>query len=140
MFKFKYSRGSNNYEHELPAPIEISFEEEKIAKSGTGRSANNGSMTLEYLGIATKINIKWDLLPTSKDFNNLYKILTYLPDFFYFVYTNAEGELEELECYNNKWSYSVFRALNDGMYYRGLTTSFTSKDLKEISESEPTLL
>lgn len=139
-FKFKYTRNGTQYEHILPAPIECTIEEEKVAKEGTGRSGNTGSMSIEYLGLATIINIAWDLLPSTKEYRNLYMILKYLPDFFTFVYPAPDGNnAREVECYNNKWSIKYFRIKQNNTYFRGLTTKFTSKNLENILDTEPVL-
>lgn len=139
-FKFIYERNGTTYTHAIPAPIECSIDEEKIAKEGSGRSGNTGSMSLEYLGIQTAVNLAWDLLPNSKDYINLYKILKSLPDFFTFVYPSPNGNnAEQLECYNNKWNISFFKITSTNTYFRGLNTRFISVNLSPIENIEPVL-
>lgn len=142
MFKFKYTRdGVNFIEHELPAPLPFTFDAEKIAKAGTSRNAQTGEMFLNYIGIAEKITLKWDLLPNTKAFTNLYRILEALPDFFFFIFPHPNGEgAYELECYNNLWSVNAFLFTANDKFYRGLSTTFVSKNLKTIPSTEPVLV
>ena len=141
MYKFRYTReNGQTYTHSLPAPVECTIEEEKVAKEGSGRSSNDGTMTLEYLGIASVVNIKWGLMPGTKEYINLYKILEALPDFFTFIYPSPNGDNEfELECYNSKWSIQTFRIRSEKVYFTGLTTKFISRDLRPLNDDEPIL-
>ena len=139
-YKFRYERNGKIYTHLLPNPVNCDIDYEKVAKEGSGRSGNSGTMSLEYLGLATIIKMSWDLMPEEKQYRNLIKILESLPDFFTFIYPSPDGDLtKEIECYNNKWSISIFKIKNNNAYFRGLVTTFTSKDLQEITDLEPIL-
>lgn len=142
MYKFRYTReNGQTYTHNLPAPVECNIEEEKVAKEGSGRSSNDGTMVLEYLGIASVVDIKWGLMPNTKEYTNLYRILESLPDFFTFIYPSPNGDKSfELECYNSRWNIQTFKIRAENIYFTGLTTKFVSKDLRPINDEEPILL
>ena len=140
-YKFKYIRNGTTYIHDLPNPVSCDIDEERVAKEGSGRGGNCGTMAIEYLGLQTAVSVYWDLLPNTKDYINLYRILESLPPFFTFIFPSPNGNnAEEIECYNSKWRVSTFKIKGNNTYFRGLTTSFISKDLKKLRNVEPELI
>lgn len=142
MFKVRYDRGGQTYEHTIPAPVQggFMFTEEKVAKEGSGRNSLTGEMFIEYIGSVSQVTLKWDLLPTSTEYHRLYKILNALPTFFTFIFPHPSGDgAYEMECYNNKISVEGWLFTKKGMYYRGLSTTFTQSGVSEIPDVEMVL-
>jgi len=141
VFKVRYDRNGTTYEHIIPAPVQGGFQfmEERVAKEGSGRNST-GEMFIEYIGSVSQINLKWDILPSTTEYQRLYRILNALPTFFTFIFPHPNGDSQfEMECYNNKINIEGWLFTKKGNYYRGLSTTFTQANATAIPVDEAIL-
>lgn len=128
------------YTHIAPpcSDFKISFAD--VDKEGSGRNSNTGEMTREKLGSYTKIDIAWDLIPNTKEYNNWYKILINLPSKVKLTFRSPQGIDDTKEFYRGDISTELYLFIKDCKIWRGLSTSFIQWNIDKYDESyEPEL-
>lgn len=97
---------------ELPAPTEITIDDEIIWSSNTGRVAS-GEMVGDVIAEKKTLNIKWDVLKESE----LKVIATNLVSGFFPISFHDNGQDYTIQSYRGTLSKEVIGRLGDGIYW-----------------------
>lgn len=129
------------YTHVAPpcSSFRISFAD--VDKDGSGRNELTGEMFRERVGSYCQIEIAWDLIPNTTEYNNWYRILTHLPPKFTAVVEMPSGEQETKEFYRTDISTELYLFVANKKIWQGLSTTFVQTILDEFDDNvEPTLI
>lgn len=124
------------YEHISPPCSSFAISFADVDKEGSGRNPATGLMERERIGYYRSIDVTYDLIPSSKEYNNWYKILTHLPPDFYIQVLTPNGNIEEIRCYRADVSTELYLFAQNYQIWRGLKTSFIQFDVTPYNESE----
>ena len=86
------------------------------------------------------LEVAWDLIPNSVEFNNWYKVLTHLPPYFYIKSLSPNGNIEEKKVYRGDISTDLYLFIKDRQIWQGLSTTFTQWDIDKYSDNEEPIL
>lgn len=145
IIKISYKRTNSqgvevNYEHIAPPCSQYKVSYADVDKEGSGRNSLTGEMFRERIGSYMLLDVAWDLIPNSKEYNNWYKILTHLPPRFYIEYLSPSGEFEKKEFYRSDISTNLYLFIKDKQIWQGLSTSFTQWNVEGYDDNyEPSL-
>lgn len=129
------------YEHEVPLCSKFDFNYADVDAEGSGRNELNGQMFRERIGHYCMLDLAWDLIPNSMEYNNWLRILTNLPTFFYAKFISPTGEILEKKFYRTDIYTSLHLFTVGTQIWTGLSTTFVQADVDKYYEySEPTLL
>lgn len=129
------------YSHVAPAcsSFKVSFAD--VDKEGSGRNSITGEMMRERIGSYMKLDLTWDLIPSTKEYNNWYRILTKLPPTFYCKLLLPSGDIQEKEFYRGDVSTNLYLFTKDRQIWKGLSTTMTQVNIDEYDDTlEPELL
>lgn len=131
-----------SYEHVLPPPTTFNPKFADVDRKGSGRNENSGEMYRDRLGYYTSVDITWDIVPNTKERQNLIKILKNLPSKIRLTYINSSGQSFSTDCYRgdiDEQLYLFIDATNN--IWKGLSTTFTDWNVLPYSEmgGEPIL-
>lgn len=107
----------------LPAPVQITVNDEIIWSSSAGRSAD-GTMLGDVIANKKNISIKWGVLQASE-----VKIISenVKPGFFTLKFED-DGETVKITCYRGTTTKEQIGKLEDGIfYYRSVSSSMIQK-------------
>lgn len=128
------------YTHIAPPCSTYKISYADVDKEGSGRNSLTGEMFRERIGSYCMIDLTWDLIPNTIEYNNWYKVLTHLPPSFYVEFLSPNGEHITKEFYRSDISTSLYLFVKDKQIWQGLSTSFTQWSLDEYDDTyEPTL-
>lgn len=83
----------------LPIPVKFTYTYSDVDKA-SGRN-DEAFMMRERIASKTKLTVKWSRPKDQKEFNRAIKLLKSLPPFFYLMYPDPDGSMEQIECYRN---------------------------------------
>ena len=126
----------NRYEHISPPCSSFSFSFADVDKEGSGRNSATGLMERERIGYYRNIDITYDLIPNTKEYNNWYKVLTHLPPDFYLQVLTPSGNIENIRCYRADVSTDLYLFSQNYQIWRGLKTSFIQFDVTPYDDKE----
>ena len=92
-------------------------------------------MFRERIGKYCSIDLTWDLIPNSDEYNKWYKILTHLPPKFKARLLMPGGEIEEKEFYRTDISTELYLWTDGKQIWRGLSTSFVQWNVDEYDDT-----
>lgn len=128
------------YTHIAPPCSNYKINYDDVDKEGSGRNSLTGEMFRERIGSYRSIDLTWDLIPNTKEYNNWYKILTHLPPSFYAKSLMPNGDIEEHLYYRTPISTTLYLFVKDRQIWQGLSTSFVQFNVDEYDDNvEPTL-
>lgn len=129
------------YEHDVPDCSKFDFNYADVDKEGSGRNELNGQMIRERIGHYCMLDLAWDLIPNSLEYNNWLRILTNLPPFFYASFISPTGEILEKKFYRTDIYTSLHLFTKGFQIWTGLSTTFVQANVDEYVEyEEPNLL
>lgn len=96
----------------LPAPVELSIDDELIWSSDTGRTMN-GLMIGDVIAEKKNLKISWGILTEAQ----LVLIKNHLTAGFFPLTFHDDGMDITIECYRGTLSKSAIGRLGDGIYY-----------------------
>lgn len=122
--------------HVAPAcsGFKISFAD--VDKEGSGRNSLTGEMFRERIGSYIKVDLTWDLIPNTIEYNNWYKVLTHLPPTFNCKMLMPSGNIETKEFYRGDISTTLHLFVSNRQIWTGLSTTFTQTKLDEYNDME----
>lgn len=131
---------TKHYSYDSPACSKYDINFADVDKEGSGRNSTTGEMFRERIGKYLQLEVSWDLIPNTKQYNDWYKILTYLPSNFTLKYLSPEGTIKEGQFYRGDISTSLYLFYQNQQIWQGLTTTFVQWDVTEYNEkAEPNL-
>lgn len=124
------------FKHIAPAcsGFKISFAD--VDKEGSGRNSLTGEMFRERIGSYMKVDLTWDLIPNTIEYNNWYKVLTKLPPTFNCKMLMPSGNIETKEFYRGDISTTLHLFVSNRQIWTGLSTTFTQTKLDEYNDME----
>lgn len=131
---------TTKYTHIAPPCSKYNISYADVDKEGSGRNSLTGEMFRERIGSYSMLEVAWDLIPNSKEYNNWYKILTHLPAFVTLKMLKPNGEIQEKVMYRGDISTNLYMFVANRTIWQGLSTTFTDKDVQPYDDTEePTL-
>lgn len=128
------------YTHIAPPCSSFSISFADVDKEGSGRNSNTGLMERERIGYYRSIDVTYDIIPNSKEYNNWYRVLTHLPPDFNIEVLTPSGNIETIRCYRADVSTNLYLFTKDYQIWRGLKTSFIQFDVTPYDDKiEPIL-
>ena len=129
------------YTHIAPACSKFKVDFADVDKEGSGRNSLTGQMFRERIGSYMKVELAWDLIPNTTEYNNWYRILTKLPPSFFCRLLLPNGEIQEKEFYRGDISTTLYLFTSERQIWNGLSTTITQMNLDEYDDTkEPILL
>ena len=137
LLKIDYKRGDTEYTHIAPPCSSFKVSYADVDKEGSGRNSLTGEMFRERIGHYCKIDLTWDLIPNSQNYNNWYKVLTHLPPKFNASFLMPNGEIDTKEMYRTDISTELylFVSKDDYQMWKGLATSFVEWNVNEYDDN-----
>lgn len=128
------------YRHIAPPCSNYKVNYADVDKEGSGRNSLTGEMFRERIGNYRSIDLTWNLIPNTKEYNNWYKVLTHLPTSFHCKSLMPTGEIEDREFYRTDVSTTLYLFVKDSQIWQGLSTTFVQYNLDEYDDNfEPEL-
>lgn len=129
------------YEHEVPLCSKFDFNFADVDSEGSGRNELSGQMIRERIGHYCMLDLAWDLIPNSMEYNNWLRVLTNLPPFFYAKFVSPTGKILEKKFYRTDIYTSLHLFTVGTQIWTGLSTTFVQANVDKYYEySEPDLL
>lgn len=125
-----------DYRHIAPPCSKYQISYADVDKEGSGRNSLTGEMFRERIGSYSKLDVAWDLIPNSKEYNNWYKILTSLPPFVTLKMLKPNGEIQEKTMYRGDISTNLYLFVKNYQIWQGLSTTFTDKDVQPYDDTK----
>ena len=106
-----------------------------VDKEGSGRNPLTGEMYRERIGSYIKLDLTWDLIPGTTEYQNWYKTLTSLPKSFEAEYLDpSSNELVKKRFYRTDIQTELYLFVDENCnIWRGLSTSFVQNDVSSFS-------
>ncbi len=121
---------TKTFSHIAPPCSEYKISFADVDKEGSGRNSLTGEMFRERIGSYSMLNIAWNLIPNSKEYNNWYKILTHLPKKVTLRMLTPSGEIQNKEYYRGDISTDLYLFLDkENQIWNGLSTTFTQWEI-----------
>ena len=135
-----YERNKKRYTHIAPPCSKYQMSFADVDKEGSGRNSLTGEMFRERIGSYTMLNISWDLIPNSIEYNNWYKVLTHLPPKVTLELLLPNGSIETKDYYRGDISTDLYLFVKDAQIWQGLSTTFTQWNVDKYDDNiEPEL-
>lgn len=135
------ARKLNVYEHKVPNCSKYEWNFADVDSEGSGRNELSGQMIRERIGYYCMLDLAWDLIPNTIEYNNWLKVLTNLPPFFYARFLYPTGEILEKKFYRTDIYTSLHLFIKGNQIWTGLSTTFVQANVDKYEETfEPTLL
>lgn len=131
---------TKKYSHIAPPCSKYQYSFADVDKDGSGRNSSTGEMFRERIGNYFMLEVAWDLIPNSVEFNNWYKVLTHLPPYFHIKSLSPNGNIEEKKVYRGDISTDLYLFIKDRQIWQGLSTTFTQWDIDKYSDNEEPIL
>lgn len=135
-----------SYSHNSPPNSKYTISYADVDKQGSGRNDQTGEMYRDRVGHYVKLDVAWDLIPDTDEYNKWYKILVNLPPKFEITFLSPSGENETIETYRGDIQtdlyYYHYDATKNEMkqIWQSLGTTFTQWDVTPYDDTvEPTL-
>lgn len=136
----------NTYEHISPSNTKYTISYADTDKEGSGRNDQTGEMFRERIGYYMKLEVAWDLIPNTQEYNNWYKILTHLPPQIELVMLTPDGETKTIKAYRGDIQTDLYYYHYDEetqevqQIWQSLGTTFIQWDITPYDDTkEPTL-
>lgn len=126
---------TKKYRHIAPPCSKYNISFADVDKEGSGRNSLTGEMFRERIGSYSMLEVAWDLIPNTKEYNNWYKILTSLPTFVTLKMLKPNGEMQEKVMYRGDISTNLYLFISEKTIWQGLSTTFTDKDVQPYDET-----
>lgn len=123
------------YRHIAPSCSNFKVHFADVDKEGSGRNSLTGLMFRERIGKYCSIDLTWDIIPNSQEYNRWYKILTHLPPSFNARLLMPSGEIEEKEFYRTDVDTELYLWTDGIQIWRGLATSFVQWNVDEYDDT-----
>lgn len=123
-----------SYSYTAPACSKFKINYADVDKEGSGRNPNTGVMVRERIGSYISVDLSWDLIPNSDNYNKWYKVLTHLPPSFNVELLMPSGEIETYQMYRGDVSTDLYLFYKDRQLWKGLTTTFIQFDITEYDD------
>lgn len=123
------------YSHIAPPCSNFKVHFADVDKEGSGRNSLTGEMFRERIGRYFSIDLTWDLIPNSEEYNRWYKILTHLPPKFKAKLLMPSGEIEEKEFYRTDVTTELYLWTDGIQIWRGLATSFVEWSVEPYDDT-----
>lgn len=106
-----------------------------VDKEGSGRNPLTGEMYRERIGSYIKLDLTWDLIPGTIEYQNWYKVLTQLPKSFRADYLDpSSSELVTKTFYRTDIQTELYLFIDEKCnIWKGLSTSFVQNDVSSFS-------
>ncbi len=106
-----------------------------VDKEGSGRNPLTGEMHRERIGSYIKLDLTWDLIPGTSEYQNWYKTLTSLPKSFRADYLDpSSNELLTKTFYRTDIQTELYLFIDENCnIWKGLSTSFVQNDVSSFS-------
>ena len=129
------------YPHIAPACSSFKISYADVDKEGSGRNSLTGEMFRERIGNYCMVDLTWDLIPNTIEYNNWYKVLTHLPPSFKCKLLMPTGEIVEKEFYRGDISTSLYMFVANRQIWQGLSTSFIEWNVQKYDDTiEPEII
>lgn len=125
----------NDYSHIAPACSNFKISYADVDKEGSGRNSLTGEMFRERVGNYCMIDLTWDLIPNTIEYNNWYKVLTHLPPKFKCKLLMPSGQIVEKQFYRSDISTTLYLFVADRQIWKGLSTSFIEWDVQKYNDT-----
>ena len=144
LLKIYYTRTVDNiettYTHIAPPCSSFKVSYADVDKEGSGRNSLTGEMYRERIGNYCKIDLTWDLIPNSQNYNNWYKVLTHLPPSFTAEFLMPDGNFAKKVMYRTDISTDLYLFVKDAQMWKGLSTSFVEWNVTSYDDNiEPSV-
>lgn len=132
-----YTFDENGFAKTVIAPActkyQVSYAD--VDKEGSGRNPLTGEMYRERIGSYIKLDLTWDLIPGTTEYQNWYKTLTSLPKSFEAEYLDpSSNELVTKRFYRTDIQTELYLFVDENCnIWRGLSTSFVQNDVSSFS-------
>lgn len=132
-----YTFNENGFAKTVIAPActkyQVSYAD--VDKEGSGRNPLTGEMYRERIGSYIKLDLTWDLIPGTAEYQNWYKTLTSLPKSFEAEYLDpSSNELVKKRFYRTDIQTELYLFVDENCnIWRGLSTSFVQNDVSSFS-------
>ena len=132
-----YTFDENGFAKTVIAPActkyQVSYAD--VDKEGSGRNPLTGEMYRERIGSYIKLDLTWDLIPGTAEYQNWYKTLTSLPKSFEAEYLDpSSNELVKKKFYRTDIQTELYLFVDENCnIWRGLSTSFVQNDVSSFS-------
>lgn len=132
-----YTFDENGFAKTVIAPActkyQVSYAD--VDKEGSGRNPLTGEMYRERIGSYIKLDLTWDLIPGTTEYQNWYKTLTSLPKSFEVEYLDpSSNELVKKRFYRTDIQTELYLFVDENCnIWRGLSTSFVQNDVSSFS-------
>lgn len=132
-----YTFDENGFAKTVIAPectkYQVSYAD--VDKEGSGRNPLTGEMYRERIGSYIKLDLTWDLIPGTTEYQNWYKTLTSLPKSFEAEYLDpSSNELVKKRFYRTDIQTELYLFVDENCnIWRGLSTSFVQNDVSSFS-------
>lgn len=132
-----YTFDENGFAKTVIAPActkyQVSYAD--VDKEGSGRNPLTGEMYRERIGSYIKLDLTWDLIPGTTEYQNWYKTLTSLPKSFEAKYLDpSSNELVKKRFYRTDIQTELYLFVDENCnIWRGLSTSFVQNDVSSFS-------
>ena len=132
-----YTFDENGFAKTVIAPActkyQVSYAD--VDKEGSGRNPLTGEMYRERIGSYIKLDLTWDLIPGTTEYQNWYKTLTSLPKSFEAEYLDpSSNELVKKKFYRTDIQTELYLFVDENCnIWRGLSTSFVQNDVSSFS-------
>lgn len=132
-----YTFDENGFAKTVIAPActkyQVSYAD--VDKEGSGRNPLTGEMYRERIGSYIKLDLTWDLIPGTTEYQNWYKTLTSLPKSFEAEYLDpSSNELVKKRFYRTDIQTELYLFVDENCnIWRGLSTSFVQNDVSSFS-------
>lgn len=124
------------FKHIAPACSGFKIGFADVDKEGSGRNSLTGEMFRERIGSYMKVDLTWDLIPNTIEYNNWYKVLTKLPPTFNCKMLMPSGNIETKEFYRGDISTTLHLFVSNRQIWTGLSTTLTQTKLDEYNDME----
>lgn len=123
------------YTHIAPPCSKYNISYADVDKEGSGRNSLTGEMFRERIGNYCMLEVAWDLIPNTKEYNNWYKILTSLPPYVNLHLLKPNGNIEIKKMYRGDISTNLYLFVENAQIWQGLSTTFTQWDVDPYDDT-----
>lgn len=123
------------YQHIAPPCSSFKISYADVDKEGSGRNSLTGEMFRERVGNYCMIDLTWDLIPNTIEYNNWYKALIHLPSKFKCKVLMPTGETVYKYFYRSDISTSLYMFVENRQIWQGLSTSFIEWNVQPYDDN-----
>lgn len=123
------------YRHVAPPCSKYNISYADVDKEGSGRNSLTGEMFRERIGNYCMLDVAWDLIPNSKQYNTWYTILTSLPPCVNLEMLMPDGSIATKKMYRGDVSTNLYLFIKNAQIWQGLSTTFTQWDVEPYDDN-----